>query len=109
MKEKGRTPSGMSEAGYIQALENFVYYINQIAKQVAAMPGNDLEKVASLIGRGDVYLQLKEQIDTLDAIVPTIAETYGYTEKQVENDITERFGDHFGDFLLESILEDIQK
>jgi hypothetical protein len=109
MIEKGRTPNGMSETGYIQALENFVYFANKLAKDIEAVPGDPFEKITSLMSRGEVFEQFKETIETLDSTVPVIAETYGYTEKQVEEHIKERFGAHLGDFLLESILEDLQK
>jgi len=108
MKEKGTTPSGMSEAGYHQALENFVYFSNKLAKQIAALPGDPMEKVMSMMARGDVYQEFKEQFDQLDRAAQVIAETYGYTEKEVEQHLEEHFQLHIGDFIMESLVEELK-
>jgi hypothetical protein len=109
MNEKGRTPNGMSEAGYQQALENVIYAVHQITRQVEQIPGEPLEKVMSLIGKGDVYQQVEHLVTKLDDIIAVIVDTYGYTEEEVEQHIEEKYNERLFDFMAASILEDLQK
>lgn len=104
MKEKGTTPNGMSEAGYIQALENYVFFTNQLAKDIAAEPGDDIEKVMSIMARGDVWDAFGDRFMNLDALVPAIADTYGYTEQQVDADLNKHFGEHAMEMLMEQLF-----
>lgn len=89
MKEKGVTPTGLSEEGYQQALHNYAYQIEQLARQLENMPGHVLENLFSFLSRGPVFDQLSEQVEQLDTIIEVIAETYGYDEAKVDRDVQE--------------------
>jgi hypothetical protein len=109
MEEKDTTPSGLSKAGYIQALDNYVYHTNQIAKELENMPGDPIANMLNMMGRGEVFDHFEDRITQMDAIANTIAETYGYTTEELERDMEERFEAHLGEFMLESLLEETQK
>lgn len=109
MIEKGMTPSGLSQKGYFQALENFVYVSNQLAHQINALPGNPMDNLVSFMSRGEVYEQFEHTIKSLDETFKVIAEEYGYTEEQVEKDLTEHFELHLGDYLTECLYQEISK
>lgn len=81
-----KTPNGMNKEGYQQAIENYAYQIEQLAHQLEAAPGELGEKLADFLGRGPLFETMADQIETLDNIVVVIADTYGYSEDQVEKD-----------------------
>lgn len=83
-----KTPSGEDRAGYLEALENYVYEIDRLALDIDNAPGELAEKLVGFMSKqGELWDQLGDRVHALDEIAVVITDTYGYTEAQVEQDL----------------------
>ena len=94
----------MTDKGYQQAIDNWIYQIQLFTEEIDAMPGDDpLEKVASMMG-GEIQAKMGDKFKKLDAIMLVIASEYGVTIEQVERDIDRTFKKKMGDMIMEHIF-----
>lgn len=77
------------DAGYRQALENYIYHVEGLSKRLEEhSPDDPFAAIAEFMGRGPIFQEMEEEITKLDKIFEVIGTTYGKTPAELDADIS---------------------
>ena len=95
----------MSEKGYEQAVQNYVYEIDRITEELDSLPGSVAAKTISFLARGEAFEPFKEKFIQLDIIALQIQETYGKTHDEFDQDVIKCMGKTISKYIEENLLQ----